>query len=151
MISYIKDDITNVTSGLVVHGTNCRGAFGSGVAGAVRRKWPEVYTAFKNSPDGTGMLGNFIPVKITDDLVVANCYTQDYFGSDGKRYASPEAIKTALTKACLYVLENGISTISLPKIGAGLGGLSWEKDVVQIIVDLNQQFQSITFNVYYID
>lgn len=151
MIYYIKDDITNVTSGLILHGTNCRGAFGAGVAGAIKVKWPEVYTVFRNSPQGSGMLGEFIPVQINEELTVANCYTQDYFGSDGKRYASPEAISKALLKASVWAVNNNVNTISLPRIGAGLGGLSWERDVAPILNELAAQYDTITYNVYYID
>lgn len=151
MIEFIKGDITSVTNGLVIHGTNCSGAFGSGVAGAIRVKWPIVYEVFKDYPPGKHLLGEFVPVKINDDLHVANCYTQLFFGSDGKRYASPEAIKKSLTSAYSYAKKHGIKSISLPKIGAGLGGLSWEDEVFPIVEHISNKFDDIHTKIYYID
>lgn len=151
MINYIKGDITSVSSGLIVHGCNASGGFGSGVAGAIRRKWPSVYNAFIQCPTGESMMGKFIPVSLDEKLVVGNCYTQLHFGSDGKKYASEIAIKESLTKACEYAQKEEIDTVSLPKIGAGLGGLNWETDVVGIINELDDKFSDITFNIYYID
>jgi len=46
MISIIKKDVTTVTKGVVAHGVNCQGAMGSGVAGAIRRKWPSVFIEY---------------------------------------------------------------------------------------------------------
>lgn len=151
MIEFIKGDITSVTEGLIVHGTNCSGGFGSGVAGAIRVKWPLVYEIFKGYQPGKHLLGEFVPVKINDDLYVANCYTQLYFGSDGRRYASPEAIKKALTSAYKYAKEHEIKSVSLPKIGAGLGGLSWEDEVFPIVKAISANFNSIHTKIYYID
>lgn len=151
MINYIKGNLLNAPSGLIIHGCNCSGGFGSGVAGAIRSKWPYVYNVFKKYSIGADMLGTFVPVKINENLFVGNCYTQQYFGSDGKRYASPEAIKESITKACEFAQKYNIKIISMPKIGTGLGGLNWDADVVTIIEDLANQFSSITINVYYID
>ena len=52
VIKEIQKDITTVEEGVVLHGCNCSGGFGSGVAGAIRKKWPDVYEMFKEN--GTG-------------------------------------------------------------------------------------------------
>lgn len=151
MIEYVNEDITKVTHGLVVHGTNCSGGFGSGVAGAIRRVWPIVYQTFCKYPPGMYLLGEFIPVKVTDTLIVGNCYTQLSFGSDGKRYASPEAIYSSLSKAYKYATENCIDELIMPKIGSKLGGLSWIDEVEPIVKKLADHFGHIKTKVYYID
>lgn len=151
MIHYINEDITTVTSGLVVHGTNCSGGFGSGVAGAIRKVWPIVYQTFCLYPPGGHLLGQFVPVQVTDTLVVGNCYTQLKFGNDGKRYASPVAIQSSLTKAYQYASANNIKELIMPKIGSKLGGLSWTDEVEPIVKELASHFSHITTKVYYID
>lgn len=151
MIEYVNADITTVTSGLVVHGTNCSGGFGSGVAGAIRRAWPIVYKTFCQYPPGSHLLGEFVPVKVSDTLIVGNCYTQLKFGNDGKRYASPEAIYASLTKAYQYASQNGIDELIMPKIGSKLGGLSWTDEVEPIVNQLASDFGHIKTKVYYID
>lgn len=151
-IEYVNSDITEVYSGLTIHGVNCQGAFGSGVAGAIRRKYPEVYEAFKKCPTGKQMLGEFIPVNVDEypNLIIGNCYTQEYYGSDGKVYASLEAIRESLTKAFLYATLNDIYSVNMPKIGAGLGGLNWN-DVEGVITDVYSNFSKIfKLRIYYI-
>ena len=157
MLNYIKNDILKVTNGLLVHGVNCQGAMGAGVAGAIRRKFPEVYTAFCAMKTGKHLLGQFAPVLIKEDYTeadnfyIGNCYTQVSMGSDGKRYASPEAIEESLTKAYKFAIQNDLEVLSLPKIGAGLGGLDWDTEVEPIVRKLSNKYDSIITNVYYID
>ena len=149
-IEYVNDDITKVYNGLIIHGTNCSGAFGSGVAGAIRKTWPEVYKRFKNSPTGEEMLGQFIPVEVSPLLTIGNCYTQLRYGNDGKVYASLTAIEKSLTEAFLYATLNDIYCVNMPKIGAGLGGLDWT-DVEAVVKKVYANFSNnIKLKIYYI-
>lgn len=151
-IEYINGDITEVYVGLTIHGVNCQRAFGSGVAGAIRHKFPDVYQAFMASPSGAEMLGMFVPVQPFGYplLTIGNCYTQEYFGSDGKVYASLTAIRESLTEAFLYATLNSIYQVNMPKIGAGLGGLSWV-DVEAVISEVYSKFSNnIRLKIFYI-
>lgn len=40
MIEYRKGNLLDITSGVIVHGCNMRGVMGSGVALAIRNKYP---------------------------------------------------------------------------------------------------------------
>lgn len=136
MITFIKKDITTVTHGIVAHGVNCQCAMGSGVAGAIRRKWPTVYTEYSSycatliTPEEA--LGIVQTVQVEDEVVVANCFTQLNYGNDGKRYASLEALTEALISVFDYAEYTNLP-VYLPKIGCGLGGLSWENEVYPLI------------------
>ena len=98
----IKKDITTIESGTIVHQVNCRGAMGSGVALAIKKKWPEVYDAYRAYFDSEefclelNVLGAIDVVKINDSLSVVNLYGQDSYGNDGKRYTSYCAWELAL-------------------------------------------------------
>ena len=152
MINYIKGDITKVDSGLIIHGTNCSGGFGGGISGVFGRKWPIVERKFRETPPGKDLLGVCIPVKISPTLAIGNCYTQEAYGPPGKVYASAHAIASALEDAIEYAIRQGFSSVSMPKIGAGLGGLDWKSDVEPMIEEVaNRHKDSITINVYYID
>lgn len=130
-MEYIQGDITNETSGLIIHGVNCQGAMGSGVALALKTKWPQIYTAYKEHKQGKSVLGQVQFVYITDDLYVGNCWTQEFFGGDGGVYADKTAIQHALVRAFDFCDDRGLELKS-PKIAAGLAGLDWELDVVPI-------------------
>lgn len=47
LVTYIVMDITTATRGIVVHGVNCQGVMGSGVALAIRTKWPQIFESYK--------------------------------------------------------------------------------------------------------
>lgn len=135
MIEVIEKDITTVTTGVVAHGVNCQHAMGSGVALAIKKKWPLVYRHYMAAPYGKNMLGAAWHVNINpmfDDLFIINCYTQECYGYGAKRYADLGAIEQSLTKVYEHA-EHYDLNVYLPKIGAGLGGLDWATEVLPII------------------
>ena len=157
MIRYIKGDLLSVTKGIIAHGCNCSGGFGSGVAGQIRAKYPEVYERFKQMPTGLDTVGKVQIVDATSDLIIANCFTQLNYGKDGYKYADAQAIRKSLRQLANWMdLTSGgchptdRETISMPKIGAGLGGLDWDTEVEPIIRELDVEFENIDFDIYYI-
>lgn len=134
MINYINKDITTVVMGVIAHGVNCQGKMGSGVAKALRAKWPVIYETYSLLPKGKPMLGrsNLVRVGPRDELFVVNCYTQLFYGYGGGKYADPKAIDTSLWDAYMWADYYHLP-LYMPKIGAGLGGLDWEKDVEPIV------------------
>ena len=143
-MQYIKQDITLVERGVIVQGVNCQHAMGAGVAKAILDKWPQVYDAYMRNLSGEQMLGTTHLINVSGDssLWVANCYTQEYFGADGKAYASADAIQSSVRGA--YVLaEIEELPLFLPQLGAGLGGLDWEQDVEPIINQLDEEFKTV--------
>ena len=131
-MDYVNVDITTVESGVILHGVNCQRAMNSGVARSIRNKWPVVYDEFMTNSGGVQMLGHAQLVLVAPGLWVMNCFTQLYYGRDGRRYADVNAIDTALNHSFRFMGYNGV-TAHLPKIGCGLGGLSWEDEVLPII------------------
>ena len=148
-VRYIEKDITTVDVGVVAHGVNCSGAMNSGVAKAIRNRWPLVYEKFKIHPKGRGVLGEADFVYIPEEeVVVANCYTQVFYGYGGGKYADPEAIKCAMARV-MHIADLQCLHVYIPKIGCGLGGLNWKKDVEPIIEELADIHERI--NIYVCD
>ncbi len=149
-MQYIKQDITAIERGVIAQGVNCQHAMGAGVAKAILDKWPIVFESYMRNLSGEQMLGTTHLINVSEKhllphdstLWVANCYTQEYFGADGKVYASVEAIRSSLRGA--YVLaEIEQLPLFLPQLGAGLGGLDWERDVEPIINELDTEFETV--------
>lgn len=146
-----QKDITTVQApGLIAHGVNCQNAMGSGVARALYTKWPIVKAKYHDCiagfvalGDPEDMLGDAHFVEVEPGLVVANCFTQEYYGRDGKRYASVQAIREALEWVAKHALDIGVNEIHIPRIGCGLGGLYWE-DVKSKLVEI-EQIHQVTF------
>ena len=147
MITYQTRDITKVKMGIVCHGVNCRGKMGSGVALAIRNKWPMVYESYSKGPTGQNALGRCDMVNVDESvhekLFVANCYTQLNYGSNGAKYADVYAIRRSLSEA--YKWANYYHhNIFIPKIGCGLGGLDWDKEVLPIIEELDDSYDDVS-------
>ena len=150
MIEYVQGDLLNVRDGLILHGVNCQRRMNSGIAKQIRKKYPEVYENYMKSSSGSSMLGEFVPVPISPFLIVGNCYTQEFYGNDGKLYASLTAIEKSLTMAMLYCTLNDIYRISMPKIGAALGGLNWE-DVEKVVNNVFENFSKhLSLRIFYL-
>lgn len=119
--------------GIIVHGCNCQGAMGSGVAKAIRAKWPVAYERYKEYEGAYGLrLGCLVPVQISDDLIILNALTQEHYGGGGYRYVSYDAVEECFKKVIGWARGNKMP-VNFPLIGAGLGGGDWE--IISTIID----------------
>jgi O-acetyl-ADP-ribose deacetylase (regulator of RNase III) len=127
-------NLLDVTAGHIVHGCNAQGVMGSGVALAIKKKYPEAFRDYRNQfekpvADGGGLiLGVAYPSPVNGQLFVWNAITQEGFGA-GVRQVSYDAIETCFSQinedANRYSLLIP-AEIHIPAIGAGLGGGNWE-------------------------
>jgi O-acetyl-ADP-ribose deacetylase (regulator of RNase III) len=147
-------DLLSNTRGILVHGVNCQGQMNSGIARDIRAKYPVAYTEYaslcapqiSHNTQNT-LLGTtqFVPI-VENELYVANCFTQEFYGRSGKRYASPEAI-TACMRLVASTAENLALPIYMPIIGCGLGGLSWALDVMPLMVHISDDYPFVPITV----
>ena len=138
----IKGNLLEQTTGLIVHGVNCQGVMGSGIAAQIRAKYPQVYKDYRafyeqetTSPrfqTTAQLLGKVIYTHISDELVIASAFTQDFFGTSRNTvYVSYAAIAQCFDKIVMdhkvdqHFFEIPSQTIKFPKIGAGLANGDW--------------------------
>lgn len=145
----VLGDITSVRFGIIVHGCNAQGVMGSGVAEALRDKYPQIYDDYRQRYENNSLnLGDIVTTQIDDRLLVVSLISQENYGKDGKKYASLFAIQTGLEKI-LYMRENSkfhLEPIVLPRIGAGLGGLDWV-NVENMLLALEKRYNNLEFTV----
>lgn len=149
MIEYKKMDITGVDNGVIIHGVNCLRVMGSGVALAIKNKWPQIFEIYKKMPSGKQMLGQTHFICVQPGLYVGNCYTQLNFGRDNKRYADIDAVKSCLKASFSFADLNQLDLYS-PMIASGLGGLDWESEVQPIFEELNTKYEDLNVTICYI-
>ena len=148
MITFIKKDITTAIGTTIVHGCNAQGVMGSGVAKALRIKWPEIFPPYaelcnKYRNDLYVLLGtSTIYTDLLTSTNVINGITQVFYGKDGKKYANKEAIRSILIQSAMVALEQtsesgSMGIVHMPKIGCGLGGLSWKHDVYPVLSEVD--------------
>lgn len=131
------------------HQANCFNTMNSGVAKALRNRWPEVYQADCQTIKGDrSKLGDLTLATVKVDGghgLVYNLYGQYNYGYDAKGYTNYEALRGALMNMRDDLLTGvGLTHVGFPKIGAGLGGGDW--DTIAEIID--QVFKDFTVRIY---
>lgn len=150
-MEYVKGDITTVTSGLVIHGVNCQRAMGSGVAKSIKDKWPLVYAQYMSIKQGRDVLGKVQFVNVDDELTIANCFTQEFFGGEpGRVYADIDAVRSCLKKAFMFASLYEVPLYS-PKIASLRAGLDWDTEVVPVFEEMESLFPEVKVTIYYVD
>lgn len=120
--------------GIIVHGCNCRGVMGSGVALAIKNKWPHVFKSYRIAFESVqGLkLGSTQVCHLNDGVTVINAMTQESFGNRGLRYVNYEAVARCFDD--VRVLARHLKVpVNFPLLGAGLGGGNWE--IISTIID----------------
>lgn len=147
MIQYRVGNLLDVTKGIIVHGCNRRGVMGSGVAKAVKAKYPGAFDQYvkdleewrNNGLPGMGMISWY---EVNDKLRIASGITQKIYGlSDTFRFVSYDAIDD-IFKCVGAIARRELVPIHIPLIGAGLGNGDW--DVISAIIDSRTQGASVT-------
>lgn len=149
MTSQIKtiygDLLTERPNSVIIHGCNCQGVMGSGVALAVKNKYPDVFDKYLDLCNNTKpeeLLGTMQTFIIKKGITLVNGFTQLDFGSG--RQINYEAIYKVFEDVNFFMkllTEIGMQrTLYFPKIGAGLGGGNWR--IISTIIEetVDQQF-----------
>lgn len=142
MIHEVKGSLLDTNCDYICHQVNCMGKMNSGVAKAIREKWPIVYNNYYEACDSwhawahvhcpqeperqaaSAMLGRVQLVQVTENQTVINLFGQGTFGYDGRRYTSYDAFWMCLGRIREVVPQS--SSIAFPDhIGCCRGGANW--------------------------
>jgi O-acetyl-ADP-ribose deacetylase (regulator of RNase III) len=148
MIQTIEGNVLSLQEGIVVHGCNCQGVMGSGVAQGVRTLWPDVYEAYRTHHRRVGLhLGDVVTVghpawtqnkqvnrhlndtteQLPERLIVVNALTQDEYGRDSSRvYVDYDGLAAAFARIRVLARDTGLP-VHFPLIGCGLANGKWEE------------------------
>ena len=139
MVTYHSGNILDSGADLICHQVNCQGAMNSGVAKAIRQKWPQVYTEYRNAARDLSseefcdeelswmhMMGHIQTVFLADKetMGVINMFAQAGYGYDGRRYTSYDAFWSCLGEIKKYI-KPGMRIAFPARIGCVRGGANW--------------------------
>lgn len=135
MIEYVKGDVIKPALAgefkFLVHQCNCFNNMGAGIAPLIAKAFPDAEAVDLATVKGAeSKLGTFTISTANPECSVVNLYGQ--YGTwkrrDGKPNTDLVAVRSGLTKLDFYLKANGIQSakIGMPKIGAGLGGETWD-------------------------
>lgn len=130
----IQKDITTIEKGIIMHQVNCQNVMGADVAKAIYLKHPLVKQAFhdlaKKEPYNTPTkrFGLVQPVRINDQLIILNSFSQLYYGRNKNiKYTDENALIKNLKKLDVYAKERNLPAYVPEKIGCNLANGDWNK------------------------
>ncbi len=146
MIRFVKGDIFKSEAEALVNSVNTVGVMGKGVALQFRERFPENYRLYKAAcKRGEVTIGKMF-VTNTNSLVnpkwIINFPTKKHW----MHRSSYSYIEKGLDDLIRVIRELNIKSIAIPPLGAGQGGLKWEK--VKEIIKEKLQSLDIDIEVY---
>jgi len=148
MITYKNGNLLESNCDIICHQVNCQGVMGSGVAKAVKDKFPQVFNAYVQFVNSyPTVLGQTQVVKVSDNQHIANLFGQYNYGTSGERFTSYDAIDTALSRLKYFMMENNLNSISFPyKMSSDRGGADW--DVILALINSSFKDTEITIEIW---
>lgn len=148
MIETVQGNVLSLKEGIIVHGCNCQGVMGGGIAKSIRDTWPDVYEAYRRHYLRVGLhLGDVVTVghpgwhqtksvsrhlhdtteQLPERLIIANALTQDEFGrSTDQVYVDYVGLAAAFARIRVLARDAELP-VHFPLIGCGLANGKWEE------------------------
>lgn len=133
MIKEVTGDILLSKAQLLAHGISAHDAFDSGLALALRERWPALVKDYRHDTHSrgihTGEMWAWVGMQENGGVRrIANLVTQNTLGQGpsakpGK--ATLENVRAVLQSLARYVAEEKITSLALPRLATGVGGLDW--------------------------
>jgi O-acetyl-ADP-ribose deacetylase (regulator of RNase III) len=122
MIEFTNTDIFKSSAEALVNPVNCVGAMGKGLALQFKQKYPETFKAYSDACyNGEVKIGSMFIFNENGKIII-NFPTKKHWSMSSKI----EYIVSGLDALISDIKELQIKSISIPKLGCGLGGLDWE-------------------------
>lgn len=135
MIRELDDSVSIFDTGadVMVNLVNCLGTSGKGLAAEFARRYPENQMRLIDKKNTLGKLvpGNIYWFKPASFPLFANMTTKDHWRGKSRI----EWIKDGL-QTLRDTIDNGITSVAIPRAGCGLGGLDWEKEVKPLVLSI---------------
>ena len=149
MIRVVKGNLLDATEHIIAHQVNCQRKMNSGVAKAIREKYPDVYEEYLKTKPQLGLVDFIYVDPDTGNQFIANMYSQDMYGYDGKQYTNYDAFRQCckhIVKECkLSICMGKTLTVAMPyKIASDRGGADWDK-IMDILLE---EFTDVDLTLY---
>lgn len=135
-IDYQYGDILTTEANYIAHCVNAKHRMRSGVAKAIRERYPKAYDDYMSS---RLVLGKVI-LSQNEPHNILHIVGQDAYGYDGRVYVDYPALRRGIAT----INKNIHEPVAFPMIGCGLAGGDW-KIVSAIIEEESTKFQPIVY------
>lgn len=130
-----QGDLFTSDSPMIGHGINCKGAMRAGIATQFSTRFPDMYKQYKDLCRQQAIKPGevFLYYDAQTDRHIANIASQYRPGPDARYTWTTKGIRSALNLAAGLEFKS----LSLPRIGCGIGGLEWDFLKEDLIEDFN--------------
>jgi O-acetyl-ADP-ribose deacetylase (regulator of RNase III) len=143
MITYKQGDIFNSNAQVITNTVNCVGVMGKGLALTFKQRFPDMFADYQSKCE-KGQVAVTTPYLWDNGKVqILNFATKKHW----KDNSNLDDIKSGLLYLAQNYDEMGISSIALPPLGCGLGGLKWN-DVKALIDQILGSIHDLDVFVY---
>jgi len=128
MIVYKTGNILESTSQCLVNPVNCVGVMGKGLAADFKNRYPDMFKFYqKTCREGKLNLGQvaFYALKKEPNRIICLFPTKQHW----REKSTVSSIDNGFKAFIKYAPEMKIETVAFPKVGCGLGGLDFERQV----------------------
>lgn len=132
MIEFIQGNILQAKTEAIVNTVNCVGVMGRGIALQFKKSWPDNFAAYASAcKKGEVVPGKMFIYKtnqISNPKYIINFPTKRHWRMNSRM----EDIEAGLLSLAKDIYRLNIKSISIPPLGAGLGGLDWREVRIKI-------------------
>lgn len=125
LVDVPEGDMFASPSEALVNPVNCVGVMGAGLARQFKKRFPDNFAAYREAHSNFDLrLGVMFLYDYGEDhqpRYIINFPTKDHWTDQSKMMD----IKVGLKALRELIVEKNISSVSVPALGAGLGGLEW--------------------------
>lgn len=126
------------------HGVNIYGVMGSGIAPIVRKIYPAVFAPYREACVSHKLQpGQMFPVEVEPNKWVFNLASQDRPGPNARL----DWFEASLRQSFEFAYWSNLEGFAIPRIGAGIGGLTWE-DVKAKIIEVAYEYPTVVVEVW---
>lgn len=128
MISEVSGDILLTAAQATAHGVAPNDPFQSGLALQLRERWPAMYKDFRHYCQSQHpKAGELWTWGSADGKRIINLFTQEAAYGHGSKpgKASPQHVGHALRALRRLIEAEQFTSIALPRLATGVGGLEW--------------------------
>lgn len=147
MIKFTNGDILKYDVDAIVNTVNCVGIMGRGIALQFKNAFPDNFKAYKiacqKNEVTPGKMFIYDRKQLTQPRFIINFPTKRHWRGKSRI----EDIKAGLVSLEKAIIENKITSIAIPPLGSGLGGLNWN-EVKSLITNQLKKLSNVDIIVF---
>jgi O-acetyl-ADP-ribose deacetylase (regulator of RNase III) len=147
MTNYIKGDLLESDADALINTVNCVGVMGRGLALQFKKRFPDNFRFYESACKRSEVKPGKVLVYETGCLCAPKYIINFPTKRHWKDVSRIEDVKLGLEDLVSVVRLRNISSLAIPPLGCGLGGLSWD-EVKPCIEEAMSQLVEVQISVY---